>query len=180
MACNERDRANTGRKQHTLVQNISSFTSLRTLYFTHLRSTSSAASLYDVDPVGFLMDSLIHFPNRKIKYLGVSDRFATVDSPAEIKKRVKSVIDKRIAATRKKTMSGKGKGKEPEGDQANKAFDELLTPVDEDSWDESSAEHLIMKAQECTLKWHTKFWEAEDCKVFQKGIRQGKLTFGAG
>ena len=168
-------------KKHTLIQNISSFTSLRTLYFLHIRFSSSGSNpILETELISFLTDSLKHFPSRKLRYLGVSERYATVESPAEIARRTKMIESKRSTIMKKK-KAAKGKSKEePWGDLsmlANKGLDDFKSFIEDDDWDWGGYEHMAVKVKECGVRWHNKLWEAEDCKVFKKGIRLGKLTW---
>ena len=166
---------------HILLQHLTSFTSLRALHLLHLRTSSSSTNtIFELDAMSFLTDTLIHFPSRKLKYIGIADHFAIIESPAEIARRVKAVSDKKRKLNRGK---GKGKGKETpsskagEGDKAragDKIWD-LLGAEEEDSWDEHGMEHQEAKAGECSFKWQTKFWEITDAKIFDKRVRTGKI-----
>ena len=82
----------------------------------------------------------------------------------------------------KKKKAAKGKGKEivPNVSKLqDKGLDDFIWIAEDDSWDEGGVEHIAMRVKECGVKWHTKFWEVEDCKVFEQGIRLGKLSWGA-
>lgn len=162
------------------MQNITCFTSLRALYFPHLRtSTSGTSSIYEIDPVCFLNDSLIYFPDRKLKYIGVSERYAAVESPAEIARRVK-VVAERKASMQKKKKASKGKGKEAWRDLSvlqGKGLDDFIAIAEDD--EDGAIDHMALRVKECHVKWDTKFWQVKDCKIFERGIRLGKLSWGA-
>ena len=168
---------------HILLQHLTSFTSLRALHLLHLRTSSTSTNtIFELDAMSFLTDTLIHFPGRKLKYIGIADHFAVIESPTEIARRVKAVSDKK-----RKLNKGKGRAKMKEnasskagevGERARggeKIWD-LLGVEEEDSWDEHGVEHQEVKAGECSFKWQTKFWEVNDVKVFEKRFRTGKIV----
>ncbi|KAL8822233.1 MAG: hypothetical protein Q9191_007030 [Dirinaria sp. TL-2023a] len=178
---------------HILLQHLTSFTSLRALHLLHLRTSSTSTNtIFELDAMSFLTDTLIHFPARKLKYIGIADHFAVIESPTEIARRVKAVSEKK-----RKLHKGKGRAKTKEhaavsvssksGEGAEKArggggggekiWDSPGVAVEEeDSWDELGVEHQEVKAGECSFKWQTKFWEVNDVKVFEKRIRTGKIV----
>lgn len=136
--------------------------------------------MVEADLVSFLVDSLIHFPKRKLKYIGISERYATVESSGESARRIKGVEEK-WANLEEKKKSAKGKGKDFTYNLNalyGKGLDDFVSVVGGDSWNDGWYEHTKLAAKECIIRWHTKFWEVEDCKVFQKCIRTGKLTWG--
>ena len=117
--------------KHTLTQHIKRFASLRVLHFVSLRTTSTPphlASAFGDDTVSFVSDAMSYFPDRKLRYIAVGERCATVESPAEIRKRCKN-----LAKEHKKLQKQKARSR-------RSAQDSRINE-DEDSWDEMGFEH---------------------------------------
>ena len=108
---------------------------------------------------------MTYLPDRNLRYLAVGERYATIESPADVNKRCKSVADK----MRKKTeRARRAMGRTHGGAVAAIAGED-------DSWDEDGWEYAASKAQEAQLRWYTRFWEVTDVKVFDKAKRTGRL-----
>lgn len=78
--------------------------------------------------MSFVSDAMSYFPKRKLRYIAVGERCATVESPAEIKKRCKN-----LAKEHKKMQKQKARSK--------KSGQDFRINEDEDSWDEMGFEH---------------------------------------
>ena len=89
------------------------------------------------------------------------------------------IVESKRSTIMKKKKAAKGKSKEePWGDLSmHKGLDDFKSFIEDDDWDWGGYEHMTVKVKECGVRWHNKLWEAEDCKVFKKGIRLGKLTW---
>lgn len=121
------------RPKHTLTQNISRFSSLRVLHFINLRTGGSShpASTVETDTASFISDTMTYVPDRKLRYIAVGERYATIETPAEISKRCKMLAEKHKKARR--GLRQMAKSKQPaHGVKINE---------EEDSWDETAYEY---------------------------------------
>lgn len=168
---------------HVLLQHLTSFTSLRALYILQLRDGSSSnaamSAILAFEYVHFLADALIHFPKRKLKYVGIGEHFAILETPTDVAKRVKAVESKQ---RRQNKSRAQGKAQQQAmssasggSKQMSDKMKDLLRAMDEEIWDERGYDHQKAKAKECSFKWQTRFWEVDDVKVFQEKIRTGKI-----
>lgn len=74
---------------------------------------------------------MAYIPNRKLRYIAVGERYATIESPAEISKRCKTLTDKHKKARRTQRQLAKSK-QSANGVKINE---------EEDSWDETAYEY---------------------------------------
>ena len=130
------------------------------------------------DLIPFLIDSLVRFPAHKLKYIGIAERYTVLESPIEVARRLRLLAEKR-AEFEKRKNSAKGKGREYVYDVSKlqgKGLDEFIS---DDGFDEEGFDHLVLRAKESNaVKWHYRLSDVEDCKVFQKVFRIGKLVWG--
>lgn len=86
----------------------------------------------------FLSDAITSFPDRSLRYVAVGERYATVETPAEIQKRRKASVEKAKKAESLKEVlaQSKASGRPSEGGFPNSGTDDA-----NDSWDEAGREY---------------------------------------
>lgn len=86
----------------------------------------------------FLSDAITSLPDRSLRYVAVGERYATVETPAEIQKRRKTLVEKSKKAESLKEIlaQSKASGRPSQGGFPNSGTDDA-----NDSWDEAGREY---------------------------------------
>ena len=94
--------------------------------------------------MGFISDAMIYHPTRSLRYIGIGERYATIETATDIYKRCKSLTEKAKKADKLKKVSAKSKGGVMSGGTPSKsgANDE------EDSWDDNGLAYTEVSAAE--------------------------------
>lgn len=89
---------------------------------------------FELDIVNFISEAMAYHPTRSLRYIGIGERYVTIETAADIYKRSKSLTDKAKKADKLKKALAKSKGPgaiSPATPSKSGANDE------EDSWDEN-------------------------------------------
>lgn len=129
-------------RKHTLIQHISKLTSLRVLYFLNLRTsgaTSPGPSILEIETASLLSDAMTYHDNRNLRYLAIGERYAKIESPAEVRKRCRPLWKEAKKTEKLKQNLGESKASRGSGGEA--AMDYHLGDED-DSWDENGLDYI--------------------------------------
>ena len=95
--------------------------------------------------MNFISDAMIYHPSRSLRYIGIGERCATIETAADISKRCKSLTEKAKKADKLKKVLAKSKGHgavSPGTPSKSGANDE------EDSWDENGLAYAEVSGAE--------------------------------